>query len=227
MKRPRSGFEHDLEEPRPEEHGRDRERAPAGIVEREWGQDDEQPEEHRRQHVQPEPADEALITEGTAEPGEGRRLAPRPRGPRRESREREREDADDGEGELDGNEVCEPAEDRAEDRAEDGSAERGSDDLAATLTRRRDGQPCERSGPGRGAGDALDEAGGAERQRGVREGEREAGHGEQHEPGDHGPLRAEPGRGQAAGDPAEERAGTVGAHEQSRSRLREVEPLCI
>ena len=55
-------IQYDLDQARPEEDRSDRERAPAGVVEGERGQDDEQPEEHRGEHVQPETADEPLVT---------------------------------------------------------------------------------------------------------------------------------------------------------------------
>ena len=55
--------EHDLDEAGGEEHGADRERRPARVVERERGEDGERPEEQGRQRVQPEAADEAAVRE--------------------------------------------------------------------------------------------------------------------------------------------------------------------
>ena len=115
------------------------------------------------------------------------------------------------------------AEHRSEDGAEDGGAEGDPDQLAAPLARCRDGQPGQCAGPRGGAGEALHEPRGTECPGPFGGREREAGDGEEHEPSDDGALRP-PARGrEAAGDPAEQRAGAERGDEQPGAGLGEPE----
>ena len=146
-----------------------------------------------------------------------------PRARRGPGGERHGHDADDGERSGDADRFGDGAEHRPEDGAEDRGAEGGSDQLAAPLARRRDGQPGECARPGGRAREALDEPGSAERPGPFGGREREAGDGEEDEPRDDGALRP-PARGcEAAGDPAEQCAGAEGGDEQSCAGLGEPE----
>ena len=92
---------------------------------------------------QPEPADEAPVGERAGD-GAGCLLLGGGAGARRRPACEERRDgADDGEGGADPDGVGHGAEHRSEDGTEDGGAESDADQLAAALTRRRDGQPGE------------------------------------------------------------------------------------
>ena len=168
-----------------------------------------------------------MISERRPETGERRGLAPRASCERCEAGEREREHAHRREGQLDRHGLRHATEHGPEDGAEDRHAEGRPDDLAASLSRRGDGDPGERPGPGRGARDTLDEARGAESGRAVREREAEARERQQHEAADHGALGAEAGGREPARDAAEERARSVRADEQSGAGLREVELLGV
>ena len=141
----------------------------------------------------------------------------------RQPGEAERQHSDDRERELDPGELGETAERRSEDGAEDRRAERGADHLAPSSARRGDRDPGEGARPRRRAGDPLDEPRAAEREGVVRRGEREARHCEEEQARDNGALRPEPGGGEPARDASEERSGAIGADEQPRTGLRQVE----
>ena len=153
------------------------------------GRAQQQAEEERGEHVEPEPAEEPRSLKASSTRRDSRSpLGAGARPPRRRVRARPRRprrrcpDAD-----LLGD--C--AEHRPDDRAEHGGAERDADQLAAPRPGRLHGQPGERAGPGHRAREALDEAGDAERPRPSAAAKREARECEQHEPGENGALRPE------------------------------------
>ena len=81
---PEERIQDDLEQPGSKEDGSDRERPPAGVVERERRQDDEEPEQHRRERVQPQAAEEAYVAERPSQARERHRLPGRGAGERGE-----------------------------------------------------------------------------------------------------------------------------------------------
>ncbi len=141
----------------------------------------------------------------------------------REQREAERHDAERRQRDSDADRFGDAAEHRTEDRAGDRCSERDSNDLATLLPRGDTGDPREGSCPRDRAGEALNEAGNAKRDRAVGECEREACDAEKDKAPDDGALRAEACRSEASGYAAEERACAEGRDQESRPRLRKLE----
>ena len=89
-------------------------------------------------------------------------------------------------------------------------AQRGADRLAAAVGGGHAHQPRQRARPGAGAANALDEAGGVQHHDRLAVPERDAGHGDQRQPGDRGGLRADPPGQPAGGQGGQQCAGGIG-----------------
>ena len=121
----------------------------------------------------------------------------------------------------------EGAEHRADDRTGDREPEHRAERLATPGAIGLDGHPRERAGPGHRAREPLDEARDAEGERGAGQREPDAREREHGETGDDGAARADPGRDDAAGNAAEQRAGAEGGEEDPRLELAQVEVLGV
>ena len=163
----------DLDQPGGDEHGGDRERAVARVVEPERDEDVERAEEERGERVEPQAADEAPVAKSA--PDRARRLqlptrrlatraTPAASAAATSATTRERG--------PDSGQLRRRRRNRADDEAGDGEPEHRAERLPATLARDAHGDPRQRAGPRRGARETLREPRDAERDRTA--GEREA-----------------------------------------------------